>query len=340
VRLLLVGALWLASAGVSVAAYGKSPTAAQDAATAQDAPAAQDVPTAQDARAAQDAPAAQDASTAPDTPTAQDASTPPVAAAAVAGKAATAQEDLQSPAQVSTRYSAYVLPARQWSINAGALGVGDGDVFALLAVAYGLGSRVQVNMNLAHAGVGLLNVGTAWHFLDTRYFDLGIRSGVWYGHGEWFWIADPLAKKILAKIDVVKVPVELTASSMPTRFLELDLSFQYNWAKLFGASPDEESLFTKSQIGMVQVFMRPGARFFISDNTALELFVKLPFYTTVPIGDRTPTVPFKDTWWFEGGLRSRLARGLFGNIRLNYASISDVLYGARLYPAFEIEVRP
>ena len=47
--------------------------------------------------------------------------------------------DLQSPEQVSTRYSAYSLPARQWSVDAGALGVGDGDVFALLAVTYGLG---------------------------------------------------------------------------------------------------------------------------------------------------------------------------------------------------------
>lgn len=251
-----------------------------------------------------------------------------------------AVSDLQSPEQVSTRYSAYALPAQQWAINAGALGMGDGDVFALLSVAYGLGAGVQLNMNLAHAGVGLLNVGAAWHFIDTRYFDLGLRSGLWYGHGEWFWIADPLAKKLLAKIDMVKVPVELTASSMPTRWLELDLAFQYNWAKLFGASPDEDSLFTKSQIGMVQFFMRPGVRFFISDNTALELFTKIPFYTAVPVGDRNPTVPFKDSWWFEGGLRSRLARGLYGNIRLNYASISDLLYGARLYPAFEIEVRP
>lgn len=267
---------------------------------------------------------------------------PPAAVpASAATKAdAAAVSDLQSPAEVNTRYSAYTLPANQWGINAGALGMGDGDVFALLSVAYGLPARVQVNMNLAHAGVGLLNIGAAWHFIDTRYFDLGIRSGVWYGHGEWFWIANPLAKKLLAKIDYVKVPIELTASSMPTRWLELDLSAQYNWAKMFGASSDDDSLFSKSQISTLQFFLRPGMRFFISDNTALELFVKLPLYTAVPVGDRNPTIPFKDTWWFEGGLRSRLARGLYGNVRLNYASISDWLYGARLYPAFEIEVRP
>ncbi|HYQ46628.1 MAG TPA: hypothetical protein VER11_31885 [Polyangiaceae bacterium] len=293
------------------------------------------------ASAVEPAPSSMPPAAAADPPVAPPAaSVAPPAPPAPQKRTADASSDLQSAEQVSTRFSAYTLPTHQWSIAAGALGVGDGDVFALLSVGYGLGARVQLNVNLAHAGVGLLNIGVGWHFIDTRYFDLGIKSGFWYGHGEWFWIADPLAKKILAKIDVVKVPVELTASSMPTRWLELDLALQYNWAKLFGASSDEESLFTKSQIGMVQFFLRPGMRFFISDNTALELFAKLPFYTAVPIGERNPTVPFKDTWWLEGGLRSRLARGLYGNIRLNYASISDVLYGARLYPAFEVEVRP
>jgi hypothetical protein len=268
------------------------------------------------------------------------AAAPPSAPAGTPTKPVKDAGDLQSPEQVSTRYSAYMLPTNQWAITTGALGVGDGDVFALLSVGYGLGARVQLNINLAHAGVGLLNVSAGYQFIDTRYFDLGIRSGVWYGHGDWFWIATPASKKLLSKIDLVKVPIELTASSMPTRWLELDLGVQYNWAKVFGASSDDESLFTKSQVGLVQFFLRPGARFFISNNTALELFVKLPLYTAVPLENQSPTVPFKDTWWFEGGLRSRLAPGLYGNVRLNYAAISDVLYGARLYPAFEVEIRP
>ena len=251
-----------------------------------------------------------------------------------------AASDLQSPALVSTRYSAYSLPARQWSIDVGALGVGDGDVFVLLAVTYGLGAGVQLNVNLAHVGVGLLNVSAGWHFIDTRYFDLGARLGGWYGHGEWFWFADPVAKKIVSKIDVVKVPVELIASSTPTRWLELDLGVQYAYAKIFGSSTHEASLFTDSELGMEQFFVRPGARLFITDRTAFEFFAKLPFYSSVPIDGRSPTVPFKYTWGLEMGLRSRLVRGLFGNVRLNYASVSNLLYGARLYPSFEIEVRP
>ncbi|HET7540957.1 MAG TPA: hypothetical protein VFK05_13835 [Polyangiaceae bacterium] len=295
------------------------------------------IPAASSSAAVEAAPAASPApAPASDTPKA----VPPASAPELAKPAAEQRSDLQSPAQLSTRYSAYSLPAQQWAITTGALGVGDGDLFALLSVGYGLGARVHLNINLAHAGVGLLNLGAGYHFIDTRYFDLGLKTGVWYGHGDWFWIATPVSKKLLSKIDVVKVPIELVASSMPTRWLELDLGVQYNWSKLFGAAPDDESLFTKAQLGLVQFFLRPGVRFFISDNTALEFFTKLPLYSALPLERETVTVPFKDTWWFEGGLRSRLAPGLYGNIRLNYAAISDVLYGARLYPAFEIEVRP
>ena len=248
--------------------------------------------------------------------------------------------DLQSPEQVNTRYSAYSLPARQWSIKTGALGVGDGDVFAQLAVTYGLGARVQLNANLAHIGVGLMNLSAGWHFIDTRYFDLGARVGVWYGHGKWFWIANSVATKLVSKIDVIKIPLELTASSTPTRWLELDFGVQYTYATLFGASVSEGSIFADSELGTEQFFVRPGVRLFITDNTALEVFAKLPVYSALHTDSGRSKVPFERVWAFEGGLRSRLVRGLFGNIRLQYAAISDVLYGARLYPAFDIEFRP
>jgi len=264
----------------------------------------------------------------------------PSTAAPVVRERAPALGDLQSPEQVSTRYSAYTLPAHRFSLDAGALGVGDGDLFLKLALAYGLGAGVEVNANLAHIGVGLLNLSAGWHFIDTRYFDLGARVGVWYGHGEWFWIADTVATKILSNIDVIKVPLLVTASSMPTHWLEFDLGVQYNYANISGSSAREVSIFTKSELGMQQFFLRPGARVFITDRVAFEFFTKLPIYSRMPIEGREPLVPFKYTWGMEGGLRSRLARGLFGTVRLNYASISDVLYGARLYPAFEIEVRP
>ena len=248
--------------------------------------------------------------------------------------------DLQSPEQVNTRYSAYSLPARQLSFKAGALGVGDGDLYAQVSVSYGLGARVQLNANLMHMGVGLFNLTAGWHFIDTRYFDLGARLGAWYGHGKWFWIANDVATQIVSKLDVIKIPFELTASSMPTRWLELDLGVQYTYAMLFGTSARERSIFTDNELGTTQFFVRPGVRIFITGNTALELFAKLPAYSAVNAESGSAKLPFERTWAMEVGLRSRLVRGLFGNIRLQYAPIADVLYGARLYPAFDIEIRP
>jgi len=270
---------------------------------------------------------------------------PSAAAAAPATPAAAAKEpahalgDLQSPEQLNTRYSAYSLPAGQWSFKTGALGVGDGDVFAQLGLAYGLGRGVQLNANLMHIGVGLLNVSAGWHFIDTRYFDLGVRLGAWYGHGKWFWIADAVATKVISKLDAVKIPIELIASSMPTRWLELDLGVQYTYATLFGTSANERNLFTDSEIGMQQFFVRPGVRVFITDGTAFEFFAKLPIYSAVHDESGSTTLPFDRVWGMEAGLRSRLVRGFFGNVRLQYAAISDLLYGARLYPAFDLEFR-
>jgi hypothetical protein len=267
------------------------------------------------------------------------AAEPAAAPAPAATGTESAAGDLQSPEQVSTRYSAYTVPAKMWSVEAGALGIGGGDVVALLGVTYGLGAGFQVNANLAHFGVGMFNAGVGYHFIDTRYFDLGARVGAWYGHGKWYWIATPAATKLVSKIDVVNVPLELTASSMPARWLELDFAVAYNYARIFGASPSERSPFADNELGVVQFYLRPGARFFLADHTALELSTKLPLYSALALEDRNPEVAFKRTWAFEGGLRSRFARGVFGSIRLHYGSISDALYGARVYPSFEVEIR-
>ena len=258
---------------------------------------------------------------------------------ATASAHAKADGDLQSPEQVSTRHSAYTLPAHVWSLEAGALGVGSGDVVALLGGSYGLGAGLQVSANLAHFTVGLFNASVGYHFLDTRYFDLGARLGAWYGHGKWYWIATPPAKRIVSKLDVVSVPIELTASTIPTRWLELDLGVIYAHATFFGTSPPEHSVFTDNELGLQQFFVRPGVRFFLIDHTALEFFTKLPLYSAVPTDGKNPTVPFKRTYALEGGLRSRLTAGIFGSVRLHYGSISDVLYNARLYPSFELEFR-
>jgi hypothetical protein len=188
--------------------------------------------------------------------------------------------------------------------------------------------------------VGLINIAANWHFIDTRYFDLGASVEFMYGHGKWFWIAQGVSKEIVSKIDMIHVPIELTASSQINRWVEVDLHMQYTYADLWGTSETEGSDFTNSELGVRQFFVQPGVRLFVSDNTAFEYFVKLPAYSAIPREGDDIKLKFSDTWAMEWALRSRLARGLFWSMRLHYGSVVNLLYGAHLYPSFGLEFRP
>ncbi len=262
--------------------------------------------------------------------------------------AAPAPGDLRSPEQRDTRHTAYTLPKGTWGLDIGALGIGGGDVFARLGVAYGIGHGLQAEINLAHTGVGLLNVASHWHFIDTRYFDLGAGVGLWYGHGEWFWIAQGLAKDLVKKIDVLNVPMGLTASMPVLRMLQLNLGVEYTYAEVFGSfDRGERSILQDANFGVRQLTFAPGVHWFIWHNTSLELSARLPAYTGVPVtisgddNDRTEyhKAPFSEMWSAEAALRSRLRPGVFGNVRLHYGEIARSLYDAVIYPSFELEVR-
>jgi len=247
--------------------------------------------------------------------------------------------DVRSPEQANRRKSAYTAPRGMLIFELGVFGVGGNEAFARLGATYGLGAGVEIEANLAHAGVGLLNVSAAWHFLDTRHFDLGVGAGFWYGHGEWFWIASGATESVVSKVDALSLPVGLTASALVARWVQLDLGVHYTYGNAFGETDGEDSLFEDAEIGIRQLFVQPGVRFFVSDSTAFELFAKLPTFTDVPRSRGDETLPFADTWSLDAGLRSRLAAGLFGNLRLHYGNVADVVYGAPLYPSFAVEYR-
>jgi hypothetical protein len=259
----------------------------------------------------------------------------------VATAPAASKGDLQSPDQADTRHSAYSLPRGTWGLGISALGVGGGDVFAKLGASYGFGSGLEAGVNLAHLGVGLLNLSVAWHFVDTRHFDLGLRAGFWYGRGEWFWTAEGLAERIVSNLDVLNVPFLLTASVPVAHVAQFDLGLQYTYAQLLGsgANSDQSSPFSDAELAQRQLFFRPGARWFIADNTALEVSTKLPVYTSLALKGSSPELPFSETWAFEAGLRSRFAPDVFGNLRVHYGTVSKALYGSRVFPAMEVEMR-
>ena len=258
--------------------------------------------------------------------------------------------DLQSAANRDRRNTPYALPSGTWGIDVGALGLGGGEAFAKLGVAYGFFDGAELELNLAHAGVGLVNLAGRCHFLDTRYFDLGAALGVWYGRGEWVWIVTGPTKEAIRELEVLYVPVLLAASMPLSRWFQLDLDVQYNHAEVFGTVTDRDDLFTDAGLGVRQFELRPGARFFLSARTELDLSSNLPIYSAIPVerarasddGGRNEdfvTVPFSEVWSVEAALRSRFAKGLFGSVRVHYGEIARGLYGSPLYPSFDVELR-
>ena len=257
--------------------------------------------------------------------------------------------DLQSPEQRDTRNSAYSLRRGMWAFDAGALGLGGGDALMKLGVAYGLGAGVELQLNLAHWGAGILNFAAVWQFVDTRYFHLAARAGIWYGNGDWVWILTEAGEELVADLDVLNVPLIL-ASSMPvSKRLQFDFDVRYTYADIFGSVTANGTFFRDAPFGMRQLAVRPGVRIFLTDSTEVDLSTSLPIYSARsyarPDGDRTDEsneftdVPFSKTWAAEFGLRSRLAKALFGSVRLHYSKIADGFYGSSFYPSFNLEFR-
>jgi hypothetical protein len=262
--------------------------------------------------------------------------------------------DLRSPAQRSTRYSAYSLPKGMWSIEVGALGMGD-ELYGLFGGNFGLGKGFQIGLNLVHYATGLFNINARWNFLDLEHVGLGVAVGFDYGHGAWVWVLDSIAQELVQDTDLIAIPISLTASVPLLRWLQVDLPVEYQHAVVFGTLGEGSSFYAEAQIGARQVRFRPGARFFISQDTAFEFGAILPAYTRVPFeGDITgelanqgyersgsgeASVRFSETWNVEVGLRSSIRPWLFCALRLDYGPRADILYGALVYPSFSLEFR-
>jgi hypothetical protein len=262
--------------------------------------------------------------------------------------------DLRSAGQRSTRHSAYSLPKGTWSIDVGALGMGD-ELYGMFGGGYGLGKGVQLELNLAHYATGLFNINARWNFLDLEHFGLGLGLGFDYGHGDWVWVLDPAARELIRNTDLFAFPLILTASAPLNRWLQLDLSAGYQHAVIVGELGNGSSFYTEAQIGARQLWLQPVARAFLSNDTALELTAYLPAYTRVPFegeisvdlagqgysrsGDGEAKVPFSEAWNFEVGLRTAIRDWLFWSLRLDLGPRAELLYGAFIYPAFSVEFR-
>jgi hypothetical protein len=269
-----------------------------------------------------------------------------------ATKPAPVVADLQAPQQRSTRYSAYSLPDAVWSLEAGALGGSAEEAYGVLGVARGFKHGFQLNLNLVHWSAGLFHADVRWNFLERPHFALGADLGFSYAHGAWIWVLGDYARELISDADLIGVPVSLTASAPINRWLQFDLMVEGRYTQMFGTLGRGNTFFAETDIGARQVLIRPTARVYVSDSTALELTAKLAAFNRVPVsiepgGDSrfgTPRhgyadVAFSDSWNIELGVRSRIRRWVYATVRIQYGQTSKFIYGASVFPMFGLEFR-
>jgi hypothetical protein len=263
-------------------------------------------------------------------------------------------DDLQHPAHRSTRYSAYSLPAKRWSADVGMLGISGDDIYGRIGLAYGFKHGFQLDANIGHWVAGLFGLRAKWNFFERKHVALAANVGIVYAHGAWLWMLSDFGQAVVDDADMIAIPLGAAISVPVTRWLQFDLTAQYQYTEIFGSVGSGVTFYADTQFGARQVLLLPTMRLFVSSNTAFEFLARLPVYNKVPyesdstIGaggrfgrsrDGYATVDFSEGWTMEFGVRSRLRRWLFATTRLHVGQISKHVYGALLYPSFNLEFR-
>ncbi|HEX6239813.1 MAG TPA: hypothetical protein VFZ61_02920, partial [Polyangiales bacterium] len=254
----------------------------------------------------------------------------------------------------SIRYSAYVLPRKVASIDLGFLGISGDEIYGRLGTSIGLGHGLQLDANIGHWVAGLFGVDVKWAFFENEHIAVSAYAGFLYAHGGWLWLLDELGQTVLSDSDLFGMPIGMTVSAPCTRWLQFDLTLAYQYSKVFGSISPGGSFYAETQYGARQVLIWPTARVFITAQTAFEFTARLPLYNRVPyevdstlevgkgygnLKDGYASVDFSQGWALEFGVRSQLRRWLFATTRLHVGQIAKTVYGATVYPSFNLEFR-
>ena len=136
--------------------------------------------------------------------------------------------DFQAPEERPLQGTAYTPAAKQKTFTAGIFGTTYAEMVAAIGIAYAPTRFWDVGINLAHLGMGVLNVDTKLNLLDRKGFGLGYDVGFIYGHGDWIWALPALEKTLISGIDMFVIPLQLTFSADATKWLHFDLTAEYD----------------------------------------------------------------------------------------------------------------
>jgi len=252
-----------------------------------------------------------------------------------------------------TRLSAYALPARTFSFGVKLLGLTSEEMFASLGFQYGLGKGVQVGANLAHMGLGLLNLSGKWTFFDKGPVAVAVGVDPIFVNGDWLWIVR--MKQLFAGIDTLLLPVQVSASVLATPWLQFDLSARY-MAGIITGNVATTNIGIDADLTAHEFALFPAVRFHLLGRSTLMVGATLPLYRAAPAAaevevelapgviaggtlDGTKTKSLDQTYRIEVGIRSMVTRRVFLEFGLNFGAQVEFLYGSPVYPRLGVEAR-
>lgn len=261
--------------------------------------------------------------------------------------------DFRAPDQRERRGTAYSLPRHMGAAEIGLLGVGE-DLVGRLGFAYGFGKGFEADINLAHAGVGILTLATKWNFLDREHVGLGFRLGFIWVNGQWVWFLPELERQIVKDIDAIIVPLRFVSSLPITPWLQLDLSAGYQHAEIFGGSGGR--FLFDAQLGVRQVTTDGSVRFYVADTVQFFFTAHLPVWTRSPqeltasvqtadgvyVGLRRSAyekVPFSRVYSLQWGIQSAMSRFSYVTFSFVYNQVDLGIYRSPVHPALNLEFR-
>ena len=161
-------------------------------------------------------------------------------------------DDLQHPSHRSTRYSAYTLPANRWSADIGMLGISGDDIYGRVGLGYGFKHGFQLDANIGHWIAGLFGIRAKWNFFERKHVALAANVGLIYANGAWLWMLSDFGQAVVDDADMIAVPVGAAISVPCTRWLQFDLTAQYQYTEVFGSVGRGVMFYADTQFGARQ----------------------------------------------------------------------------------------
>lgn len=158
---------------------------------------------------------------------------------------------------------------------------------------YGLPDGFELGTNALYDAVGFVNADSKWNFLDTRWIGLAAKIGLrWINPKNLY----PIPKKYrddLGDIDIIIVPVQLTASFPFSPAFGAHLTVGYNHSNVFGTSPADSDAYVDGMLGAREVYLTPTFTFYPRKRVALLLGAQLPVWVAA-VGNVTAETQVSD----------------------------------------------